>query len=550
MRGLSKIILLTGLLFILGNAGFSQLKKPSAATPRTKEYSAREIAEKFLPSVVLIVCDDGKGTVSQGSGFFLADGKVLTNYHVIEGMVRGKVKVAVGGKNASEWWISRVEAFDKANDIALLSVQNKRDSLDLTGEVPKILAGTGTPPPPKGLSFTTLNRIKAGDEIYVLSNPKGLAGTISRGIVSGEIRKVKGIDLLQIDAPISSGSSGGAVLNSFGEVIGIATGSFEEGQNLNFAVPFSAIVSMLSRLDSRIRAKNSSCVGNSSASNAWMVCDDFGENLASSRVSKEYDEAKLSFERLTKRIGKLVLDSNPKTPSHLYQGTIEFSGCEVRYSRRWMPLTKEYKEIRGRTVRADLSQLSDIGRLTSDVRLTFQPFKVRGEDGDLYYSHGFNIGMDSGNQPAIAELKDLFGSLGEICKRNSKPQPAIGPSLSEASSVFNGVREKIELDEDWTERLLGLSECEIKFAAKRSGIVTANTYSFHLRELDWVEINRYSLSSDSNGRMSGGWVGLHWTGDIPMYDGSPGISVLYFKNYNDAVGAGAALMRLGELCLK
>lgn len=540
MRGLTRTVLITGLLFILGNSCFGQPKKSSAATPNTKAFSAREIAEKFLPSVVLIVCDDGKGTVSQGSGFFLADGKILTNYHVIEGMVRGKVKVAVGGKNASEWWIGRVEVFDKANDIALLSVQTKQDTLDSTGGDKKNRAGTGTPLSPKGLTFATLDRIKAGDEIYVLSNPKGLAGTISRGIVSGEIRKVKGIDLLQIDAPISSGSSGGAVLNSLGEVIGIATGSFEEGQNLNFAVPFSAIVSMLSRLDSRIRPTNPSCVGNSSVSNTWTLCDGLGESVASSRATAE-NEAKLSIDKLTKRIGKLVLDSTTSTPSHLMQGSIDFSGCEVRFSWRRLPLKQGYEEMRSPVWRANLSELRAIGHLSEGVRLTFPPYKVLGvSEDDFYYSREFLIPMDSGNKFAIAEMKDLFVSLGEICKKNSKAQTTVGPSSAEVTRQFNTLAERIERVHD--EKFLGLSGCGIRFAAVRSGVVTLNTYSHDFSELNWVEVNRATDSS--------GWVGLHWSGEIPMHDGSPHISVFEFKNYSDAVAAGAALMRLGELCSK
>lgn len=537
MRGLTRTILITGLLSILGNSSFSQPKRATPTTSNTKAFSAREIAEKFLPSVVLIVCDDGKGTVSQGSGFFLADGKLLTNFHVIEGMVRGKVKVAVGGKNASEWWIGRVEVFDKANDIALLSVQTKQNTIDSTGGV---LVDAGASLSPKGLTFATLDRTKAGDEIYVLSNPKGLAGTISRGIVSGEIRKVKGIDLLQIDAPISSGSSGGAVLNSFGEVIGIATGSFEDGQNLNFAVPFSAIVSMLSRLDSLISATNPSCVGNSSVSNAWKLCDGLGESVASSRATAE-NEAKLSVDKLTKRIGKLVLDSTTRTPSHLMQGNIDFSECEVRFSWRRLPLKQEYEEMRSRVWRANLSELRAIGYLSEGVRLVFPPFKVFSvsEDGFSYFRE-FTIPMDAGNKFAIAEMKDLFGSLGEICRMNSRAQTMVGPSSAEVTRQFSTLAERIERVHD--EKFLGLSGCGIRFAAVRSGGVTLNTYSHDFGELDWVEVNRATDSS--------GWVGLHWRGELPMHDGSPGISVFEFKNYSDAVAAGAALMRLGELCSK
>lgn len=243
MRGLTRTILITGLLSILGNSSFSQPKRATPTTSNTKAFSAREIAEKFLPSVVLIVCDDGKGSISQGSGFFLSDGKVLTNYHVIERMVRGKVKAAAGGKDASEWWIYGVDSIDKNNDIALLSIELTKNKPDLTES--DGLRGTGSGQPPKGLTVSKSKDLKIGDDVYVLGNPKGLVGTISRGLISGGIRKARGIEFLQIDAAISSGSSGGAVLNSRGEVVGIASGSIKDGQNLNFAVPASTILKFI-----------------------------------------------------------------------------------------------------------------------------------------------------------------------------------------------------------------------------------------------------------------------------------------------------------------
>jgi len=73
-----------------------------------------------------------------------------------------------------------------------------------------------------------------GDTVLVAGNPKGLEATFSRGIVSA-IRSNP--DLIQIDAPISAGSSGGPVVNESGEVIGVATSSLTQGQNLNFAAP-------------------------------------------------------------------------------------------------------------------------------------------------------------------------------------------------------------------------------------------------------------------------------------------------------------------------
>jgi len=106
-------------------------------------------------------------------------------------------------------------AIDKINDLVILKVPG------LIGS--KIALGLGIVP-------------EIGEKIYAVGNPKGLNGTFSEGIVSG-IRDIGNNQLLQITAPISPGSSGGPVLNTYGQVVGVAFASFSEGQNLNFAIP-------------------------------------------------------------------------------------------------------------------------------------------------------------------------------------------------------------------------------------------------------------------------------------------------------------------------
>jgi hypothetical protein len=90
-------------------------------------------------------------------------------------------------------------------------------------------------------------KMAAGDTVYAVGNPEGLEGTFSQGIISG-IRQIENDKLLQITAPISPGSSGGPVLNSSGEVVGVAVSTYREGQNLNFAVPVSYLQSLLTNI--------------------------------------------------------------------------------------------------------------------------------------------------------------------------------------------------------------------------------------------------------------------------------------------------------------
>lgn len=95
------------------------------------------------------------------------------------------------------------------------------------------------------LASETLPEI--GEKIYAVGNPKGLNGTFSEGIISG-VRDIQANNILQITAPISPGSSGGPVLNSSGQVVGIAFSSYSSGQNLNFAIPVKYLLNLKSKI--------------------------------------------------------------------------------------------------------------------------------------------------------------------------------------------------------------------------------------------------------------------------------------------------------------
>jgi len=186
--------------------------------------TAREIAQNSFPSVVMLLMEDSNGqTISLGSGFFVKEGIVATNVHVIDGAVKGYVKI-VGQKPKYE--IAGIVGIDGVRDIVLLSVKGTK--------APSLILGDN-------------KQVSVGDDIYAVGNPQGLEGTFSQGIISG-IRQVGSETILQITAPISPGSSGGPVLNAQGKVIGIAVATFKSGQNLNFAIPVSYLVSLLSNM--------------------------------------------------------------------------------------------------------------------------------------------------------------------------------------------------------------------------------------------------------------------------------------------------------------
>ena len=182
-----------------------------------------QIAEKALAATVYLEMQDSNGLpLGFGSGFFVRDNLIATNYHVIEGAARGTAKL-VG--QFSTYTIEGVTATDKTNDLALLKV-----------------TVSGIKPLPLGNS----SDVKIGETVYVAGNPKGLEGTFSNGIISSRRDKYTK-ERLQMTAPISPGSSGGPVLNSKGEVIGVSFMTLVGGQNLNFAIPSRYLTELLTK---------------------------------------------------------------------------------------------------------------------------------------------------------------------------------------------------------------------------------------------------------------------------------------------------------------
>ena len=198
--------------FVGGVYALYRANPAPAPVPAERQLTGRDIALRSFASVVSIAMKTPSSRpLSLGSGFVVERGIVATNFHVIRGSGSGAVRL-IGDP---EWHaIEGVVASDDDIDLVLLSV-------------PTLTAA----PLPIGDN----KKLAIGDEIFVVSNPQDLEGTFTTGIVSGK-RKLDEIRLLQISAPISSGSSGGPVLDRAAHVVGVATSSLREGQNLNFAI--------------------------------------------------------------------------------------------------------------------------------------------------------------------------------------------------------------------------------------------------------------------------------------------------------------------------
>jgi tetratricopeptide (TPR) repeat protein len=177
-----------------------------------------ELVRRIKPSAVAIETYDSKGEkLSRGSGFFVEVDRIVTNRHVLEGAYRAEVHSSSG----AVFPVKGVLAVDAEGDIALLKID--------------------APVPPVRALPLDKTSPQEGESVVVIGNPLGLEGSVTNGIVSA-VRDIPTFGrIIQITAPISSGSSGSPVVNMQGQVIGIATLQITGGQSVNFAIPSERI---------------------------------------------------------------------------------------------------------------------------------------------------------------------------------------------------------------------------------------------------------------------------------------------------------------------
>lgn len=169
---------------------------------------------------VMIVTSDNLGSMTIGSGFpYTSDGKIITNYHVIEKAVYGSVIFEA----SHDLYPFSIIGVDKINDIAILKIEKETTPLRLGN----------------------LSKVIPGDSVKAIGNPLGAVNVASEGIIT----KLSN-DSIYFTAPINQGNSGGPLLNSKGEVIGIVTAIVSWGSKTSsFATPASLIDKIPLNLD-------------------------------------------------------------------------------------------------------------------------------------------------------------------------------------------------------------------------------------------------------------------------------------------------------------
>jgi S1-C subfamily serine protease len=214
---------------------------PATSTTTTpgRTLTAGEVYDRTAPGVVQIT-STGSGPVSSaetalGSGFVVDKaGHIVTNFHVVDGA--DQIRVSFSNRDTV---VARLVGTDASTDLAVLEVDASADALT---------------PLPLGNS----DKVRVGDPVVAIGNPFGLDRTATAGIVSALQRGITSpadftIDhVIQTDAPINRGNSGGPLLNMRGQVIGvntqIQTGGAPGNVGIGFAVPSNTVKDVVAQL--------------------------------------------------------------------------------------------------------------------------------------------------------------------------------------------------------------------------------------------------------------------------------------------------------------
>lgn len=177
---------------------------------RGNKIEGSDVFRKYSNAVFMVFTSDGTNTY-QGSGFFInSNGLAVSNYHVFKGTGIGAEVIKLAGSN-TVYKVVEVLQKSENGDFILFRVNCSN-----TNYIP-----------------IAKNKPSVGEKVFAIGSPRGLENTFS----SGEVSQWRDKNLMQISALIDHGSSGGALINEYGEVVGITSGSFYDGSqaNLNYA---------------------------------------------------------------------------------------------------------------------------------------------------------------------------------------------------------------------------------------------------------------------------------------------------------------------------
>ena len=189
------------------------------------DLKPEQLYKKVLPSVMTLTVQKADGTTATGTGFLaVKEGLAVTAWHVVKDATRATAKFSDG----EQFEVSGLVDNDGKRDVALVRVKEfGRPLLPLATAAPEV-----------------------GTKAYAVGAPEGLEFSLSDGLIS-QTQKDGGVTLYQFSCPVSPGNSGGPLVNAGGEVVGVVSRQFRDGQNLNFAMPAAYALALDATLPTR-----------------------------------------------------------------------------------------------------------------------------------------------------------------------------------------------------------------------------------------------------------------------------------------------------------
>jgi putative serine protease PepD len=214
---------------------------PQAVAESGRGLTAEQVYDRSKGSVVFITSNitqaaegpfgESRSGQATGSGFVVSnEGYIVTNAHVVDGASSVKVKIGDGATRAAE-----IVGRDDSTDIALLKVDPGGEDLE-------------------PLDFGDSDSVDVGDATYAIGNPYGLSRTLTTGVISALQRQITAPngysidDVLQTDAALNPGNSGGPLLDTAGHVIGVNSQVESSSNSIGFAVPSNTVRTVVDQL--------------------------------------------------------------------------------------------------------------------------------------------------------------------------------------------------------------------------------------------------------------------------------------------------------------
>ncbi len=218
---------------------FTLEQAASVYDPNKETLTTMEIVDLVSPATVSVfiteVSSGAPLTVSSGSGFIISEeGYIVTNAHVVDSVLeRENQAIYVKIPGFGDMIEASIMGTDDQTDIAVIKLNEE-------GQYPCVTLGDS-------------DLLRVGEMVVAIGNSLGtLDGTVTTGIVSALDREITNngymMRLIQTDASINTGNSGGPLINSFGEVIGITNAKMSSAEGLGFAIPISSVRDIIESL--------------------------------------------------------------------------------------------------------------------------------------------------------------------------------------------------------------------------------------------------------------------------------------------------------------